>query len=149
MSPRAAVMRRTHAAPADLTFAAGRVCPIDGAALTVTRRGWNCPDCLAGWNYQGRRGRWLADDVMVIAEAFDVVAPAATPARRPGLRPAEWAAVVALVGSATVVAGYTMGAARRGEQLPVPDSVLYAVAALILLVGAVAITLDVRRGGVR
>lgn len=147
MSPRAAVMRREYATPRDVTFSAGMVCPVDGSALTVTGRGWRCQECLAAWNYQGRRGQWLTDDVMAVADAVGVVPPA--PVRRSGLRTTVLSAVAVLVAAAVMVAGFTTGAAHRGEQLPVPDAALYALAVLILVVGGSAIVWDVRRGGAR
>jgi hypothetical protein len=37
----------------------GPWCPIDDFRLDAEPIGWCCPCCGGGWNFHGRRGRWL------------------------------------------------------------------------------------------
>lgn len=56
--PGSPVWRELYPAPPDLRV--GRWCPLDDSTLRVRLDGWGCPVCQAGWDFQGRRGRWLA-----------------------------------------------------------------------------------------
>lgn len=48
----------------DLDAGLGVWCPLCDHVLDLTTTGWRCtaPSCWAGWDFQGRRGRWIGGD---------------------------------------------------------------------------------------
>jgi hypothetical protein len=72
-------------APPDIEDFVGGRCPMCRGALAVGSTGWAClgGTCLAGWDYQGQHGRWLADEPAVPPAAE--LEPGAGP-QRPAVR---------------------------------------------------------------
>lgn len=62
------------AAPPDIEDFVGGRCPMCRGALVVGSTGWACfgGACMAGWDYRGQHGRWLADEPAVPPGAGDL-----------------------------------------------------------------------------
>ncbi|MFI5837723.1 hypothetical protein ACIA5A_29000 [Micromonospora sp. NPDC051300] len=106
----------------------GALCPLDDVVLIQAPEGWACPSCGAGWDREGRDGRWTT------AMQIERWADQGDDGGRSAGRLTRVAVVgAAAAGAAAVTAGFAHRYAEHADQ--VPQELLYSPAVAVGLVG--------------